>query len=150
MLGQSRLPRTVHDEWRYRLWRRRFYPLNVYSEKRRLEKLTYLHNNPVKRRLVGTPGEWPWSSWRFYFLNRVRTGLRSSGWTGWVDQSLREIADLQIRGLCHPAVSRQRVPSILTATIPRTISFRMVRRFWWDYTQSSTWDRGCTARFTHL
>ena len=69
MLAQLRLPRTVHDESRYRLWQRRFYPLNVYSEKKRLEKLTYMHNNPVKRRLVSTPGEWPWSSWRFYFLN---------------------------------------------------------------------------------
>lgn len=69
MLGQLRLPRTVHDESRYRLWQRRFYPLNVYSEKKRLEKLTYMHNNPVKRRLVSTPGEWPWSSWRFHFLN---------------------------------------------------------------------------------
>ena len=65
MLAQLRLPRTVHDESRYRLWQRRFYPLNVYSEKKRLEKLTYMHNNPVKRRLVSTPGEWPWSSRRF-------------------------------------------------------------------------------------
>ena len=54
MLTQLRLPRTVHNESRYRLWQRRFYPLNVSSEKKRLEKLTYMHNNPVKRRLVST------------------------------------------------------------------------------------------------
>jgi putative transposase len=53
----------------HRLWERRFYPLDVYSEKKRLEKLNYMHNNPVKRRLVCQPGDWPWSSWRFYFLN---------------------------------------------------------------------------------
>ncbi|HXJ95675.1 MAG TPA: transposase [Terriglobia bacterium] len=75
MLARLRLPGTVHDESRYRLWQRRFYLLNVYTEKKRLEKLTYMHNNPVKRRLVSTPGEWPWSSWRFYFLNRVSTGF---------------------------------------------------------------------------
>ena len=51
----------------YRVWQRRFYPFNVYSEKKRLEKLDYMHNNPVKRGLVKEPGEWPWSSWRFYF-----------------------------------------------------------------------------------
>jgi hypothetical protein len=32
------------------------------------EKLNYLHNNPVKRGLVKEPGDWPRSSWRFYFL----------------------------------------------------------------------------------
>jgi hypothetical protein len=24
---------------------------------------------PPARKLVDKPGEWPWSSWRFYFLN---------------------------------------------------------------------------------
>jgi len=27
----------------------------------------YLHNNPVARGLVAHPGDWPWSSWRFYY-----------------------------------------------------------------------------------
>ncbi len=49
-------------------WQRRFYPFNVFSEKKRQEKLNYMHNNPVKRGLVSAPGDWPWSSWRFYFL----------------------------------------------------------------------------------
>jgi putative transposase len=26
----------------------------------------YNHNNPVRRGLCATPGEWKWSSWRFY------------------------------------------------------------------------------------
>jgi hypothetical protein len=25
-------------------------------------------DNPVKRGLVSQPGDWPWSSWRFYYL----------------------------------------------------------------------------------
>jgi hypothetical protein len=37
-------------------------------EKKQREKLDYMHNNPVMRKLVSTPGEWPWSSWRYYFL----------------------------------------------------------------------------------
>ena len=44
-----------------------FYDLNIWSEKKRLEKLTYMHNNPVKRGLAKEPGDWPWSSWRFYY-----------------------------------------------------------------------------------
>jgi hypothetical protein len=30
-----------------------------------------LHNNPVKRGLVKEPGDWPWSSWRSYFLRNA-------------------------------------------------------------------------------
>ena len=66
--GRPRLPCTVHDESRYRLWQRRFYPFNVFSEHRFQEKLDYLHNNPVTRGLVSAPGDWPRSSCGFYFL----------------------------------------------------------------------------------
>ena len=69
MLTSLRLPPTVHSDSHYRVWQRRFYPYGVYSEKERLEKLNYLHNNPVKRGLVHSPEEWPWSSFRFYYLN---------------------------------------------------------------------------------
>ena len=68
MLERLTLPSTVHLHGPYRLWQRRFYGLNVWSEKKRLEKLTYMHNNPVKRRLVSSPDQWPWSSFRFYYL----------------------------------------------------------------------------------
>jgi len=27
-----------------------------------------MHNNPVPRGLMSSPGEWPWSSLRFYYL----------------------------------------------------------------------------------
>jgi len=67
MLTRLRLPSTVHSDSRYRVWQRRFVPFNVYSEKKRLEKLDYMHNNPVKRRLVSSPEERPWSSFRFYY-----------------------------------------------------------------------------------
>ncbi len=49
-----------------RFWQRRYYDFNVYSEKKLREKLDYMHGNPVKRRLVGHPRDWPWSSWTFY------------------------------------------------------------------------------------
>ena len=63
------LPPTVHSDSHYRVWNRRFYPYGVYSDKKRLEKLDYMHNNPVKRALVQSPEQWPWSSYRYYYLN---------------------------------------------------------------------------------
>ncbi len=68
MQTRLRLPPTVHDESHCRLWQRRFYPFEICSDEKRQEKLNYMHNNPVKRGLVSSPGDWPWSSWRFYFL----------------------------------------------------------------------------------
>ena len=43
--------------------------MNIWSPKKRDEKLNYMHNNAVKRGLVKHPGDWPWSSWRFDFWN---------------------------------------------------------------------------------
>ena len=47
-------------------WQRRFYDFNIWSEKKLREKLEYIHANPVERRLVLHPKEWPWSSWGHY------------------------------------------------------------------------------------
>jgi len=68
MLARFELPATVHHHAHYRVWQRGGYDLNVWSEKKRLKKLNYMHNNPVNRCLVKQPGDWPWSSWRFYYL----------------------------------------------------------------------------------
>jgi putative transposase len=48
------------------VWQRRFYDFNVWSERKRLEKLRYMHHNPVKRGLVLEPEQWLWSSFRSY------------------------------------------------------------------------------------
>lgn len=40
---------------RVRLWQRRFYNFNVWSEGKRVEKLRYMRRNPVKRGLVEAP-----------------------------------------------------------------------------------------------
>ena len=47
-------------------WQRRFYDFNVWSKKKRIEKLNYMHKNPVKRSLVADPKLWEWSGYRFY------------------------------------------------------------------------------------
>jgi putative transposase len=43
-------------------WQRRFHDFNVWSAKKRAEKLEYMHSNPVKRGLVTRPNDWAWSS----------------------------------------------------------------------------------------
>jgi putative transposase len=50
-------------------WQARFYDFNVWTTKKRFEKLRYMHRNPVKRGLADAPEQWRWSSHRFYLLN---------------------------------------------------------------------------------
>lgn len=49
-------------------WQRRFYDFNVWSTRKKNEKLNYMHFNPVRRGLVERPKEWRWSSYRFYLV----------------------------------------------------------------------------------
>jgi putative transposase len=51
-----------------RFWQRRYYDFNVFSERKHVEKLRYMHRNPVKRGLVTSPELWRWSSFRSYWL----------------------------------------------------------------------------------
>ncbi len=50
------------------IWQKRYYDFNVCTKEKRIEKLRYIHRNPVKRGLVKTPEEWQWSSFRGYRL----------------------------------------------------------------------------------
>ncbi|MEE8451108.1 MAG: hypothetical protein V3R99_04305 [Thermoguttaceae bacterium] len=47
-------------------WQPKYYPSNLYSEKEALEKLDYMHMNPVRAKLVQEACEWRWSSARYY------------------------------------------------------------------------------------
>ena len=49
-----------------RIWQRRFYDFNVWSARKRIEKLVYMHRNPVRCKMVEEPGQWRWSSFRSY------------------------------------------------------------------------------------
>jgi putative transposase len=53
------------------IWQKRFYDFNVWAEHKRIEKLRYMHRNPVKRGLVASPELWRWSSFRAYFLGEA-------------------------------------------------------------------------------
>ena len=45
-------------------WHARYYDFNVWSAAKRIEKLRYMHRNPVTRGLVSRPEDWDWSSFR--------------------------------------------------------------------------------------
>ena len=62
------------------IWQESFYPFNVFSEKKLLEKLRYMHENPVRAGLVEKAIDWPWSSARWYELGKS-VGLP----IGWVE-----------------------------------------------------------------
>ena len=61
-------------------WQARFYDFNVWTASKRVEKLNYMHQNPVKRGLVSTPEDWRWSSCRFYSLEESRAVRVNEGW----------------------------------------------------------------------
>lgn len=62
--GQGSLWNTALDDGH--IWQARFYDFVVFTEKKRVEKLRYMHRNPVKRGLVLEPRQWAWSSYRHY------------------------------------------------------------------------------------
>jgi putative transposase len=64
--GQLCLPFMRRDEGLGRFWQPRFYDFNIYSAKKKQEKLEYMHANPVTRKLVEHPKDWPWSSFSSY------------------------------------------------------------------------------------
>ncbi len=62
-------------------WQRRYYDFNVWSEEKRIEKLRYMHRNPVARGLVEKPEDWPWSSFRHYATGQLGVVEIESQWT---------------------------------------------------------------------
>ena len=53
------------------VWESQYYDFNVYTQEKRVEKLRYMHRNPVRRGLVERPEDWVCSSFRFYSLGEV-------------------------------------------------------------------------------
>ena len=60
--GQLQLPFSRITAALPQFWQRRFHDFNVWSARKRTQKLEYMHRNPVTRGLVARPTDWPWSS----------------------------------------------------------------------------------------
>jgi putative transposase len=72
----------------HHFWQARFHDFNVWSPKKHVEKLRYIHRNPVTRGLVNRPELWRWSSFRHY----------AYGERGLVAVNERFPSDLGLRG----------------------------------------------------
>jgi putative transposase len=63
-VDRLRISRAGED--RLVFWQIRCYDHNCRSAETVKERVDYCHKNPVKRGLVGEPGEWRWSSYNWY------------------------------------------------------------------------------------
>jgi putative transposase len=68
-------------------WQAHYYDFNVSTHEKFVEKLRYMHRNPVKRGLVARPEDWKWSSYGHYLTGTRGTVEIESEWTahqrGW-------------------------------------------------------------------
>ncbi|MBV8631827.1 MAG: transposase [Silvibacterium sp.] len=62
-------------------WQKRYYDFNVTSKEKRVEKMRYIHRNPVRRGLVTRPEDYRWSSFNHYATGEVGTVEIEPEWT---------------------------------------------------------------------
>jgi len=84
-------------------WQRRYYDFPVHGEAKRIEKLRYMHRNPVQRGLVAKPEDWPWSSFRHYATGVAETVEIESFWTA---QKRKQTTRSPIWGPALPSLTR--------------------------------------------
>jgi len=90
-------------------WQPRYYDFCVWSEAKRIEKLKYIHRNPVRRGLVSTPEEWLWSSFRHY----------ASGLEG--------VMEIESQWTARKRKQLGAVPQITGSQIPRPVAQKATR-----------------------
>jgi len=73
-----------------RFWQPRYYDFNVFTTPKLVEKIRYIHRNPVTRGLVTKPEDYRWSSFNHYATGEPSPIEIESQWTA----SLRERSQL--------------------------------------------------------
>ena len=71
-------------------WQKRYYDFNVRNEQQFLEKLRYIHRNPVKRGLCASVEDWRWSSYLQYATGCAGRVEIECEWTARRRSGLRE------------------------------------------------------------
>jgi putative transposase len=66
-LCQLQLPRPLASGQKHAVWLQDFSSIDLWSNKFILQKLNYIHMNPVRAGLCDHPAKWPWSSYHAYF-----------------------------------------------------------------------------------
>jgi hypothetical protein len=87
-------------------WQARYYDFNVWSEKKFVEKLRYIHRNPVTRGLVKQPEDWRWSSIRHYLTGAEGVVEIESQWTARRREKLGIFPTVQVRTVENPRPSQ--------------------------------------------
>jgi putative transposase len=62
-------------------WQKRYYDFNIRNYAQFVEKLRYIHRNPVKQGLCDRPEDWHWSSFRHYATGAEGSVEIESEWT---------------------------------------------------------------------
>ena len=62
-------------------WQKRYYDFNIRDYPQFVEKLRYIHRNPVKQGLCERPEDWQWSSFRHYATGAEGRVEIESEWT---------------------------------------------------------------------
>lgn len=85
MLRYFAYPRRAVQE--HQLWQHGSHPIELYSEKVVIEKLRYIHANPVRAKLVRNPEDWVYSSASnyaegtgVYDVNLLWSSFEEDGW----------------------------------------------------------------------
>jgi putative transposase len=87
-------------------WQVRYYDFNVWSEHKFVEKLRYIHRNPVSRGLVERPEDWQWSSFRHYLTGADGVVEIESQWTARRREKLGIVPTVCIRSDKIPAQAK--------------------------------------------
>jgi putative transposase len=78
-------------------WQARYYDFNVWSDRKFVEKLRYIHRNPVKRGLVERPEDWEWSSFRHYATGERGAVEIEAQWTARIREQAGIFPTLKMR-----------------------------------------------------
>ncbi|MBA2652610.1 MAG: transposase [Tatlockia sp.] len=77
-LIKAKVPLSSNSRNEYNLWQRRFWEHRIRNDQDLEQHVAYIHNNPVKHRLVNLPRDWPYSSIHSY----IKQGILSKNWGG--------------------------------------------------------------------
>jgi putative transposase len=89
-------------------WQAHYYDFNVSTHEKFVEKLRYIHRNPVRRGLAAKPEDWKGSSFPHYQTGQRGTVEIESEWTA------------RLRGWQLPEWMRDLQPGVSTSPVPKS------------------------------
>ena len=101
---------AIAGEFSGRFWQSRFYDFNLWGHQKEVEKLKYMHRNPVVRGLVASPEDWRWSSYRSYAYGEAGL-VRINDWTWWEEKIRRRVGRVSAKAPLLAKDARNGAPS---------------------------------------